>query len=378
MKEPFSVIIIAIGAIASLGSALAAFIYKKKKLLQLQNIQEPNSAENGANEIDIQERGDIVMPNGSMQSEVRSWRTGYNFALLLLVFLGISLIVIGAQLFPQGSLFNVIFIGVGISMGPAAIVAGLFRMFLFQEVQYQLTFPVISSIKERITPEVREQVIEIVDEYRKEIAALHALRDAGIIRPYRRRVIALREFATSIDAETSEIMVVGSSLKGLLQKEEYKDIADKLRFKILSSGVHVKFLLTHPVVADLRAGQEARRSTEIGNEIVKSLLILKEWGVPPEDVRLYKGTPTCFAIKTKTRMFLNPYPYGTVAFDSPCLIVEASDLHPTYFYDEFTKSHFSAWDTSVTTRIFDYDATIQELQQKLNIYSELVQNLLQT
>jgi len=225
-------------------------------------------------------------------------------------------------------------------------------------------------------PEIREQVKAMLQEYREEIDTLRYLRDAGVLRPHRRREIAVREFASAIDAESNEIMIVGSSLKGLLQKEEYKEIAEKLRFKMGRGGVRIKFLLTHPVVADLRAGQEARRFTEIGAEIIDSLLTLREWNVPPDNVRLYKGTPTCFAIKTGDEMLLNPYPYGAVAYDSPCLIVRTSEDHPSYFYDLFDQSHFGAWDTNVATKIFNYDETIRELQSKLNAYADLVSKML--
>ena len=316
------------------------------------------------------------MSGNQNNSDVNIWRTGYAFALLLLFMLGVSFIVIGTGLFENGSLLNVIFIGTGISMAPAAIVASFFRYFLFKEVQYQLKQPVIDEIKQHLGPEISEQVDSIISEYRKEIVILRSLKDAGAIRPYRRREIALREFASSIDAETNEILVVGSSLKGLIQLDKYKEIKEKLRFKIERGGVRVKFLLTHPVVADLRASQEARKFTEIGGEIIDSLLTLKEWNISPENVRLYKGTPTCFAIKTGRKMLLNPYPYGKVAFDSPCLIVETSDMHPGYFFDEFDKSHFTAWDTNVAARILNIDDTVRELRANLPKYAEVVSRML--
>jgi hypothetical protein len=216
----------------------------------------------------------------------------------------------------------------------------------------------------------------MIEKYRQEIAMLRSLRDAGVLCPHKHRDLALKDFASAIDAETSEIMIVGSSLKGLLQKEEYKDIAQKLEFKVRSGNVRVKFLLTHPVVADLRAGQEARRQGEIGAEIIESLRILHRWGVKPEDVRLYKGTPTCFAIKTGRRMLLNPYPYAAVALDSPCLIVETNPDHSSYFYDAFDRSHFRAWESNSATRVLEYTATISELESKLSRYSTLVANML--
>lgn len=303
------------------------------------------------------------------------WRNGYGFALLLLVLLGFACIVIGTTAFPPASLGNVIFTNTGIAMAPAAIVAGLFRVFLFKEVRYELTHPVLDEVRDRLGPEVKEQVQQMLEGYREEITTLRALRDAGVIRPYRHRSVALGEFASAIDSETSEIMIIGSSLKGLLQKEDYKNISDKLKFKLSNGRVAVKFLLTHPVVADLRAGQESRRSSEIGQEIIDSLKILQTWGVRPEHVRLYQGTPTCFAIKTRTKMLLNPYPYIAVAYDSPCLIVTTSANNPNYFYDEFDRSHFGAWDTKVAVRIHNYDQTIQELGDKLGNYAQTVNEL---
>lgn len=79
--------------------------------------------------------------------ENSNWRNGYTFALIMLCLLGATLIVIGAEVFEDGTSLNEIFVGIGITLGPAAIVAGLFRYFLFQEVQYQLTDPIIDEIK---------------------------------------------------------------------------------------------------------------------------------------------------------------------------------------------------------------------------------------
>jgi hypothetical protein len=311
------------------------------------------------------------------QVEASIWRNGFNFALLILFVLGLTLVVMGAMLFPAGTVANLILVGMGIAMAPGAVVSALFRVFLFQEVRYELTYPVVKEVKERLGPEIREQVMKLIEDYRTEIETLRALRDAGVICPHRDREQALKDFTSAIDTEESEIMIIGSSLKGLLQREEYREIANKLDFKIHSGGVRVKFLLTHPVVADLRAGQEARQPGEIGREIIDSLLMLKQWNVKAENVRLYKGTPTCFAIRTKERMLLNPYPYAATSMDSPCLIVETTEQHPGYFYDAFKKSHFGAWDTNAVTRIYDYDQIIDELQHKLTAYSEMVSKMLE-
>jgi hypothetical protein len=303
------------------------------------------------------------------------WKGGYTLALLLLFVLGVACIAIGTLAFPNGSFWNVIFVNAGVAMAPSAVVAQLFRVFLFQEVRYELTHPVLNEVRDRLGPEIKEEIQAIVQDYRDEIGMLRSLRGAGVIRPYRNRVTALNSFASAIDDEKREIMVVGSSLKGLLKKEEYKPTADKLRFKQAQGKVAVKFLLTHPMVADLRAGQEGRRSSEIGKEIIESLETLRDWKIPPENVRLYRGTPTCFAIKTEKQMLLNPYPYGEVAYNSPCLIVQTSDENESYFYHEFDQSHFSAWDTKVAVKITNYDETIQQLQHDLARYADTISEI---
>jgi hypothetical protein len=314
------------------------------------------------------------------------WKGGYTFALILLFVLGMCLIVVGTIAVPNGSMWNVILVNTGVAMAPAAFVAQLFRVFLFEEIKFELTQPVLDEVRDRLGPEIKTQIDTMVStnrketeamlqKYQDEITTIQALKESGVIRPYRNREIALKEFASAIDAETREIMVIGSSLKGLLIKEKYREIADKLRFK-LENKVTVKFLLTHPIVADLRAGQEGRRSSEIGAEIIESLEELRRWKVPAENVRLYRGTPTCFAIKTEKQMLLNPYPYGEVAYDSPCLIVDTSNRNPSYIYHEFDQSHFGAWDTKVAVKISDdYNETISQLQRDLEKYAENISDM---
>jgi hypothetical protein len=216
----------------------------------------------------------------------------------------------------------------------------------------------------------RTLLMDAINQYRKEISILNSLKDAGSIKPYRNRLSALTDFSSAIDVEINEIMIIGSSLLGLLNLDRFKDIAEKIRFKILSAKVNVKFLLTHPVFADLRVRQESRNPKSIGKEIIKTLMKLQEWGVPEENVKLYKGAPTCFAIRTTSKMFLNPYPYIAPAYDSPCLIIETSSNTPSYFYNAFDRAHFGAWETVVAEKIGDYNTIIEKLEGNLDKYSE--------
>ncbi|MEM8527731.1 MAG: hypothetical protein AAGG68_24025 [Bacteroidota bacterium] len=227
----------------------------------------------------------------------------------------------------------------------------------------------------------KEDLSKILKRYSMEISLLQAVRNAGVIGLYRRRESAIQAFSSHIDEESKEIMIVGSSLKGLLQKEEYSDIADKIKFKKNAANVRIRFLLTHPIVADFRANQENRRPTEIGVEIIQSLKILQNWGIPPNWVRLYLGTPTCFAIKTTRHMLINPYPYISVSFESPCIILEhhldGGATRQSYFFEEFAGRHFGAWDTGLSVHIKDYNTTINECQEKLQEYADNVDQLLQ-
>jgi len=235
------------------------------------------------------------------------------------------------------------------------------------------------DLKEVIPLQIRDEISDTLRRYAEEIELLKSVRHAGIIGLYKRREVAIKAFSRYIDEEANEILVIGSSLKGLLQKEEYKEIAAKLRFK--QGLIKVKYLLTHPIVADFRANQENRRPTEIGLEIIKSLETLREWKVDCANVRLYVGTPTCFAIKTTRQMLINPYPYISVSFDSPCLLLEYSSEggaeRPGYFFDEFNSRHFGAWDTDLAVHIKDFDKAISYYYEKLSDYSVQVSDLLE-
>ena len=235
--------------------------------------------------------------------------------------------------------------------------------------------------KETIPPIIKDQIESILQRYEEEIHLLQSVRYAGVTGIFKRREMAVRSFATALDQESKDIMIIGSSLKGLLQKDEYSDIKDKIRFKIQNNlTTDVKFLLTHPIVADFRANQENRRPGEIGEEILSSLKVLWEWGVNCRNVRLYLGTPTCFAIKTARQMLINPYPYISVSFDSPCLHVEYSSSggadRPGYFYDEFNSRHFGAWDTDMAVHIDDFGTEIDYYRAKLPEYSAFAEEMI--
>jgi hypothetical protein len=236
------------------------------------------------------------------------------------------------------------------------------------------------ELKEAIPPIIQDRVETILRRYSEEIELLKLIRHAGVTAIFKRRAMAIKAFSSALDEESKEIMIIGSSLKGLLQKEEYSSVAEKLRFKANEGKTAVKFLLTHPIVADLRASQENRRAGEIAREIISSLEILREWKISESHVRLYLGTPTCFAIKTTKQMLINPYPYISVSFDSPCLHLQnstdSSFDRPGYFFDEFNSRHFAAWDSDLAVHIDNYQRAIPFYTEKISEYSEAIKNLI--
>lgn len=235
--------------------------------------------------------------------------------------------------------------------------------------------------KEAIPPLIKDKLEDIFKSYSNEISLLKSVKFAGVTGIFKRRETAIKSFSRALDEENKEIIIIGSSLKGLLQKEEYSEIREKIKFKAQNAFVSVKFLLTHPIVADFRASQENRSAGQIGKEIVDSLIILRDWGIKPENVRLYLGTPTCFAIKTSRQMLINPYPYISVSFDSPCLhleyTLEKGAESPGYFYDEFNSRHFSAWESDLSVHIHDFTRTIDHILNNLLHYSQKVNEIIE-
>lgn len=216
-----------------------------------------------------------------------------------------------------------------------------------------------SSAVERIQQRAQQQLDES-DELKRNI------RLAGIYRIYPERGEAFSAFLAFIAEEQSEIVIVGSSLRGLLQEEgkEYREIRELLKER--RSDVRLRFLLTHPKVADLRAVQESRREMEIGSEVLCSVKILKnEWGLADECIKLYQGPPTCFGIKTDRAMLLNVYPYMKEAYASPCLIA----LKEGYVYSAFNSSHFNAWTSRFAQQI---PPDINALEAQLPAFAKAV------
>lgn len=196
---------------------------------------------------------------------------------------------------------------------------------------------------------------------------------ADISAVYPNRSVALSAFISVVSQEDREIRVIASTLAGL-SRPEAQGIAAALRNRI-NKSVRVRFLLTHPAVADLRANQESRRWSEMGLEILHTLTVLRNWGVPPADIRLYRGLPTWFAIITSNAMVFSLYQASQSAYDSPTLIIERA-AGSGLFYDTFSKDFERAWASNASEQFDDFERVANEIERNLAKYSQHVRQLL--
>lgn len=203
---------------------------------------------------------------------------------------------------------------------------------------------------------------------------------AGIIASFRNRRDALERFNGKL-RNAQKVVVVGSSLKGLIHPGgAHPDTRAILRERVSRQREDpdglwtTDFVLTHPAFADLRAEQENRAKQDIGREVIKSLMYLRDWEAQAGSVHLYLGTPTCFGILADNQMILNPYPYADVAFLSPCLLLEDSG----YFFNAFAKSHFGVLDRTMVVRLSDLPNDVGDLYVSLENFRERTDELLRT
>ena len=283
----------------------------------------------------------LDISNPAPQAETSVKTGSQKLAYLLLLIFGVTLIILGAyaRYIMKESWIPELCIAGGVALAAPGILSYLYRKYMLDEIKIELQRPA-QEFKQEATKIIDTAVTDIADRYRDEIEFLKSAKSAGIHGVYISRAEAVEKFLPFIEDEKHEILLLGSSLRGLLQEfdSEYEHARQLLKRK-KDEGVRLRFLLTHPLIADLRAKQENREFKDIGKEILKSLAtLLNEWKIEPEHLKLYLGTPTCFGIKTAKAMLLNTYPYMKEAFASPCLIIKK----PGYFYEHFLSSHFKA------------------------------------
>jgi len=69
-----------------------------------------------------------------------------------------------------------------------------------------------------------------------------------------------------------------------------------------------------------------------------------------EELKLYKGSPTCFLMATTERMIINPYPYQIEAYRSFCLELVSTESIQS-IYNSYLVNHFKKpWEGEIATQ----------------------------
>jgi hypothetical protein len=237
-----------------------------------------------------------------------------------------------------------------------------FRFFLVDDVKRDFIGPLTDKVRETL----EGTTAPILERYRAEMTNLDELREGGVVRCYPNRDEALGDFLDRCTHIEGPLVVVGSTLRGVLP-----DADCRFAQEITRRRDQVSFILMHPVVADLRAHQERRRQTEIGQEIIDRLRLLKKIGVRADHVYLRRGTPTCFGIMAPNLMLLNPYPYLSSAEHAPCLLVTGSRDKSAYVFEAFRVNHFDTEVTTSTERLSDLEEVAKRLENDLVAYKRV-------
>ncbi len=235
-----------------------------------------------------------------------------------------------------------------ISDTPASLLAG------FGSSMFLAGFLGLINVKV-LSEEVHKTTIQPIEDA-KLLAEIHT---AGITGVTRNRNIAKIKLISSINNENEEIVIVGSSLKGLIGVGQ-NPVGDNMQVRnalinALKRGTKVKILMTNPEVAHHRATQEGRNQGDIEEEILKnliSIIMLKnEIKSDKLEIQLYKGTPTIFMVCTSNFMMINPYPYYSTAFGSFSFMIRGNSVMHKGYYE----SHYqNAWgDTNLSQAIED-------------------------
>ncbi|MCY2951827.1 MAG: hypothetical protein NTU53_07595 [Planctomycetota bacterium] len=217
--------------------------------------------------------------------------------------------------------------------------------------QYERTMERLRA--ELISGELARSLDDLTGQVSRMRASLDLLNRAdslGLHMVYLDRQEALRDFMPHlkeyVKRDDSELYIVGSSLKGVLAKEtDFGEAMVQACPPGPKSKKVLNILLTHPWYARLRENQEDRSAGDIAAEVFESIRVLRERlspslvSGPNSQIRLYKGTPTCFMIATKDSMLLNPYPYEKEGYQSFCLTVRSVN-EQNCIYHQYFEHHF--------------------------------------
>jgi len=264
------------------------------------------------------------------------------------VFIIGTLLFFGPRLFAS-EVWTPVLTGLGVAFVAASILGFAQRLFFYDDFRTEMDGLVDGSL----TNFLEKEMLPFLSE--------------GVERLYTDRDIAMREFSSHIRLEQERIVIIGSSLKGLLDPTERdknkKEFADLLREKV-KDKVPIEFLLTHPALAFLREDAEGRKPGAIKTEIIDTLQYLTGIGddqnrlpcinIGVDRIRLYHGTPTIFCIILSNTMLINPYAYQATAYENFCFEIAKKSEHG--LYGKMLKAHYrKPWDNKETRTVLTED-----------------------
>jgi len=200
------------------------------------------------------------------------------------------------------------------------------------------------------------EISKITQQPFEDLGFIAKVRGSGLHDIYSQRNKCRDTLIRELRAEKNKIIMVGSSLRGLIGASTSG--INQMKSDILSSlehGVEILLLLTHPTIAHHRCKQEGRRDGDIEYEILLNIIELLKIKHSSKkdsnlmDIRLYNGAPTIFLFATSNAMIFNPYPYYSAANNSFSFLVRGN----SELYNSYVSNHFQrAWeDADLATQL---------------------------
>lgn len=297
--------------------------------------------------------------------------------LYVMSFLGaVVLAAVGFVIFGTHPALADLLYAIAAALGPVALIGIIYDQLLKDALRDAalLSFDHVSErVFRKSIAELKEQRVKIEDQTDR---MLH-ISDVGLVAAFRERFPAFPRITTAIRAEECEIYIVGTSFLGLLRPEVHgqRELLEAIKDRIQAPQCQVRFLLTHPAFAHLRQsleGVQRREGFHIAQEILETVVLLRELGVPYKDVRFVKGTPTVFGIMTSRLMLLNPYPYQRQAYTSVTFLLDSNhgESDPARglnaVFRAYDDAHFrGVWEGNNVDKLRGYDPVhIQEVFDK--------------
>jgi len=281
----------------------------------------------------------------------------YTILYLLLLLMSATFFAIGFKIFnPQDPLGTVLF-ALGTSIGPVAII-GLIYENLLKDSLREAALRSYSEFSETAFKNTLTELAVQKHNLEELIKRLLHIGNVGLVGVFPERRYAFAYIEEAIATEDKEIIIVGTSFRGLFWPSPGEEkIMNLLSEKIQNNSCDVKFVLTHPAFAHLRQSLEAvqrRDNFHIAQEILATVKILRDAGVPHNNIRFVKGTPTIFGFMTSKMLLLNPYPLQLQAYSSLTFLIDSNNgENPVY--RAFERSHFrGVWDGNNVDTIEGY------------------------